>query len=405
MAVSFVAFALMDMSRGQWAQNQALYGKIQVLESFRDAPDLRSHLAKNEHEIQMALMHEIDVEALLFEIERTAYSDRAPLVAAVSTLKERRGQFWRVTDRTLSIFGVSVPVATWFYLVPFVALILFHQFTQIVFFRGRLLDRIGAIEDWEQGPFLVGFRRATSSGAPARFLRALSTLVATGFLIFPALVSFLFIMSSYNLTSDFDRASSSWVLTLNWLCLLSIVLEIAMVMHHENVLGFRGLIGVFRSGGAERHVPAAEFAPADVVTDPPRASHSGGIAKLLVWASIPPLTLVLHFFTEAAFGDEIVPVYLLVATGMSCILPLALALRSRFSGSRPLAAMTFVGAIVAFFWLAIPPLVWFDFLRYTHANPHEITMLSFGILAGACVLSIPYARWPRIDGEGDTGTA
>ena len=42
---------------------------------------------------------------------------------------------------------------------------------------------------------------------------------------------------------------------------------------------------------------------------------------------------------------------------------------------------------------------------YTHANPHEITMLSFGILAGACVLSIPYARWARIDGEGDTGTA
>ncbi len=148
-AISFVAFALMDMSRVQYEENQELYGKIALLESLRDAPDLGSHLEESRDAIERELVHDIDTDALIFELERSQFSDRAPVVEAVSKLKERRRGLWGVTDRTINVVGVSVPVSTWFYLVPFLILILFHNFTQLVFFRGRLLRTLEVVEDWE----------------------------------------------------------------------------------------------------------------------------------------------------------------------------------------------------------------------------------------------------------------
>ena len=100
--------------------------------------------------------------------------------------------------------------------------------------------------------------------------------------------------------------------------------------------------------------------------------------------------------TEQEFHDDgIVPAYLAAATLMTSILPVSLALRSIRGTGRFLPAMTFVGVVVAVFWLAIPPLIWLGFLAYTHASPYEIMQLSLGILAGAVVLSIPYSMWLR----------
>ena len=175
---SFIMYALMDLSQTQWNRNQDMYNKIQTLEHFRDASDLRSYLQENEYNIEMTLMHEIDTDALFYKLESRKYIDRLPIIEAISILKDRRRNLWGISDKTISISGVSVPISTWFYFVPLVIFILFHNFTQIINYRHRLLRKLSSIEDWEQGPYLAGFRNAPSLDAPSKYLTIVSSLIA-----------------------------------------------------------------------------------------------------------------------------------------------------------------------------------------------------------------------------------
>lgn len=387
--ISFIALALMDLSQAQWDRNQALFHKIQLLENLRDAKDLRKHVETNWREIDSALMHDLDTDALLFELKQDNYSDRTPIVEAISQLKEKRRATWGISENTVSIMGVDIPIAFWFYLVPFIILLLFHNFTQIVQYRGNLIRKLGIIEDWKQGPYLAGFRQHPQTDAWGRYLQIISSFIAIGFLLFPLLVSFLFVMASYSLTTDFERAGTDIILALNWLCLCLLATDVLLILYQENILKFRSTLTWFTGTNS---ADSNDRISAEREEKRRGSEKTGSLLRSIIWFAIPLIMFLLHYYTQGAYDPRqgIVLEYVLSATAMTAILPVSLFLGRRFPGSSLVRAAKFIGVIVSVFWLSIPPLIWFGFLRYTHANPYEIMLLSGAVLLCAALLSTVY---------------
>ena len=369
-----VTLGLMHLSETQWRENQSLYEKIRLLESLRDAPDLQTHLAAEQKALDSALYHEIDLDALRFKLATGQYQNRAPVYEAISELKARRRNLWGISGESVNVLGINIPIGSFAYLVPLIILVLVHKVTSTVYYRQDLRSRMTGLEAWKEGPYLLGFGSAPTPREPsAKYLRAVSFLITLGFLGLPVLTSFLFIMSSYNLRRDYDRASHDLILTVNWGCLLLTLLDVVLIAYKENLLNPRSL------------------APA-VTPRPPQATKKSGV-RLLAWSlcGLPAIVFLTHYRTLGHFHVT----YLLAATVMSAILPMGLAML-RVHPERPLLrGLVFAGVIIALFWLSIPPLVWSGFLRYSHADPDEIAQLSLAVGAGALVAGLIYARMNR----------
>jgi hypothetical protein len=146
----------------------------------------------------MILMHTIDIDALYYKLEKIIVCWSHTNRGRYFWNKTKATRITDISDSTISILGVNIPIGSWFYFVSIIILILFHNFTDNVRYRGRLIKKIPMrIPDWRQGPYILGFRNHQSTDTPSGYMEIVSSLIAVIFLMLPVITSLLFIMSSY----------------------------------------------------------------------------------------------------------------------------------------------------------------------------------------------------------------
>lgn len=372
--ICLLTSGLMYLSDAQWKENQELYEKIQLLESLRDAPDLQAFIEKNHYELSDALYHEIDLDALYFQLARADYADRLPVVEAISLLKERRRGLWGISNQSISVFGASIPIGSLTIFVPVILFVLMHKLTATIYYRQAVRRQLAEIEEISEGPELFGFipRSGTRPFSEA-YVRLLSALIAAGFLLLPAATSFLFVFSSYSNRQDYQRASSDLALTVNWVCLLLTIVDAALIAYQENLFRVSSAVGQVLPGGES----AAR-------------RHPSPLAKIIVF-TLPVVLVWIHFVTVRGF----VPFYLGTIALMSAAFPASWLLVRARPGNRFARSFFFSATIVLLFWLSIPPLVWTGFLAYSHANPTEMAQLAWAIAFGAWLLGLMFSGLGR----------
>jgi hypothetical protein len=111
----------------------------------------------------------------------------------------------------------------------------------------------------------------------------------------------------------------------------------------------------------------------------------------------PLLMLGLHGTTllifPSEYGYEVK--YLLTIGFMSIMVPFAFTLVHTRPSNKFFRVLKFSAVLASAFWVVIPPMVWMGAVRYSHADPGEMTQLSMAIFLGAVAVSGVYQLFRR----------
>lgn len=366
-----IAWGVLQASKSDYDKSIKYYEYIVLLEHFKETKDLKKFI---EADSLRPLYFIIDTEELYFKIEKANYTDRTPIVEAIATIKQLRNEFNK-GNKTINIFGLDVPIKPWLYLSPLIILILFHDFTETIFYRKTLQQKAEStdIEDWEKGPELFGFHSYKKRNAESAFLQAISTILIVLFLLCPLITSVLFIIQVFgNYHYSDEGKPGSFLMIVSWGCFFIVMIDTILIFYHENILNFKKTIDLL----------AGQLYAGDGIKTRPMEARIITIVLLLLLQ----LIVILPSVFEADLFMIIV-YYLLVIFSVG-ILYISLAKSDNNTYNKYWKAIRFWAVLINTFWVLVFLFVILNFKTFHTNDIKELTSL-FVIFSFVTIIIAP----------------
>jgi hypothetical protein len=222
--------------------SQDCYEAISILEKMRDNSDLKKYM-----EIQgyfpfimekQEVYHLIVDDSLIENLKQSNYCDISSINKRLSELVNKRKEL-KELQSNISILGLNLPFKGVLIALPLLFLFLFHDLTQMVYFKKRLEEKFEqtGMEGYKQGPDFLSFLRNEEDNDTVRFFRAVSNLVIGFFLIASLLTCIMF---QIDLSNNYLRSGDTiFFETFGVVCLILIAIDIFIILFIENILGFK----------------------------------------------------------------------------------------------------------------------------------------------------------------------
>ena len=237
-----IAWGFLSSSMKEKDNSEKYFHYLLLLEKFKNSPDPKKFI---EEDSLAPLYFVIDKDAIYYKVEKSQYSDKTSIVEAITEIKRlRHAHLWE--DKTIGIFGLNVPVNPWLSIGCLIILILFHDFTETIFYRKTLQGKLKEvqIEDWQKGPELFGFHSFTRYDSTSKFLQFVSSMLIVIFLLCPVATCILIVEEVYGFIWHGGHIKDSGVILMivSLICLITVLIETFLIFYHENIIKFKDAI-------------------------------------------------------------------------------------------------------------------------------------------------------------------